>query len=74
MAAPDESSTSDPLAVGTRVEVRTGFDRSWAKGFVVESLADDGYRLRRRSDRAVLPGTFTPDDVRAERRSSMWWF
>jgi hypothetical protein len=36
-------------------------------------VADRGYRLRRRSDREVLPVTFPFDDVRRERRNSMWW-
>jgi len=61
------------LLVGTRVEVRTGFDDSWSAGFVVDEVVDDGYRIRRRSDRQVLPTTFAPATVRRERKSSMWW-
>ena len=56
------------------VEVRTGYDRSWAKGFVVVEVTDIGYRLRRSSDASVLPAIFPADDVRKERKSSMWWF
>lgn len=62
------------LAVGTRVEVRTGFDDSWSNGFAVEAHAVDGYRLRRRSDDQVLPVAFDPDRVRRERRNAMWWY
>jgi len=59
---------------GTRVEVRTAFERSWARGFEVVTGADDGYRLRRLSDGAELPATFVADDVRRERRDpNMWW-
>jgi hypothetical protein len=65
---------------GTRVEVRSRFNRAWARGFeVVESVADagtdPGYRIRRRSDGSVLPVVFSPEDVREERRrtNDMWW-
>lgn len=63
----------DPLPTGTRVEVRNGFDRSWSNGFEVIGHAAGGYRLRRHSDGAELPGIFTTDDVRRERRRSTWW-
>jgi hypothetical protein len=56
---------------GTKVEVRTGFDRSWARGFEVLTAADGGYQLRRLSDGRVLPTTFEVADVRREQ--SMWW-
>jgi hypothetical protein len=55
------------------VEVRTGFDRSWAPGFEVAEVEDDGYRVRRRSDGEVLPVTIDAGDVRRERKNSMWW-
>lgn len=62
------------LAPGVRVEVRTGFDRRWAKGFEVASVNDDDrYVLRRVSDGSVLPAEFSPDDIRSERRQGMWW-
>lgn len=64
---------ADSLATGTRVEVRNGFDRSWSNGFVVIGHTAGGYRLRRRSDDVELPGTFTEDDVRRERKRSTWW-
>ncbi len=62
------------LAPGTRVEVRTVFDRSWASGFEVESQEEEGYRLRRSSDGTLLPAVFPFVDVRRERNRSMWWF
>jgi hypothetical protein len=63
---------------GTRVEVRSRFDRAWARGFeVVEPVAgaSPGYRIRRRSDGSVLPVVFSSEDVREERRrtNDMWW-
>jgi len=62
---------------GTRVEVRSRFDQRWARGFEIEDQVDDQgvrrYRLRRRSDGSVLPALFVDDDVREEKRKSMWW-
>jgi hypothetical protein len=63
---------------GTRVEVRSRFDRAWTRGFeVAETVPAAGslrYRLRRRSDGSVLPALFTDDEVREERRKNdMWW-
>jgi hypothetical protein len=60
------------LAVGTEVDVRTGYDRSWASGFHVAEVTDAGYRLERASDRTTLPAVFSFDDVRRH-RSSFWW-
>lgn len=72
-----------PTAVhpGTRVEVRSRFDRRWSRGFeVAELLApasntdDPRYRIRRRSDGSVLPTEFDAEEVRTEKRGrSMWW-
>jgi hypothetical protein len=66
------------VAPGTRVEVRTRFDMSWARGFEIAEVDEHGvtrYRLRRRSDGSMLPAWFSDDDVREERRrSSMWWY
>lgn len=74
MPATDEAPAWSPLDPGTKVEVRTGFDRSWATGFQVEEATDDGYRVRRRSDGHVLPAVMPADAVRRERNSSMWWY
>jgi hypothetical protein len=52
------------LPTGTRVEVRTGYDGSWSYGFEVAQMTDDGYWLRRVSDRYLLPRAFVPADVR----------
>ena len=60
------------LTEGTEVDVRTGFDRSWAPGFQVAEVTDVGYRLRRVSDQTTLPAIFPFDDVRRH-RSSFWW-
>ena len=72
---PDARDAARParLEAGTRVEVRTGFDRSWATGFEVAEVTDDGYRVRRRSDGEILPVAIAADDVRRERKNSMWW-
>lgn len=66
------------MSPGTRVEVRSRFDQRWARGFEVSAVVDDGaavrYRVRRRSDGAILPVLFDPDDLRVEhRRDNMWW-
>lgn len=52
------------LAPGVRVEVRNQFDGSWAGGFEIADEDPGGYRLRRTSDRVVLPSLFSPGDVR----------
>jgi hypothetical protein len=63
---------------GTRVEVRSRFDRRWSRGFEIDSVVPDEpapqYRIRRRSDNSVLPVDFGADDLREERKHrSMWW-
>jgi hypothetical protein len=60
---------------GSRVEVRTGFDRSWAKGFEVVAVLDgDRYQVRRLSDGMELPTPFPAEEVRrARRENEMWW-
>ena len=73
LAASAGAATAPGLTPGTKVEVRTGFDRSWAQGFVVDSVTDTGYTVRRRSDDEVLPVPFPHADVRRERKNSMWW-
>lgn len=44
--------------------MRSTFDRTWKRGFVVEQAAEQGYLLRRRSDGRVLPAAFSPEAVR----------
>ena len=59
---------------GTKVEVRTTYDRTWARGFEVLDGCDEGYRVRRLSDGRELPATFPATEVRRERRdANMWW-
>ena len=53
---------------GTRVEVRSRFDQSWARGFEVAEHTERGYRIKRLSDGVVLPTEFSDDDVRQEKR------
>lgn len=65
---------SAQLPKGTRVEVQTGFDGSWASGFEVAEVFPDDYRLRRRSDDELLPTTIPAAKVRKERKNSMWWY
>ena len=60
------------LTQGTEVDVRTGYDRSWASGFQIAEVTDLGYRLRRESDQTTLPAVFPFEDVRRH-RSSFWW-
>jgi hypothetical protein len=66
------------------VEVRSRFDRAWARGFEIaeqvpgEPPDPEGnaarYRVRRRSDGSVLPALFADEEVREEKRGNdMWW-
>jgi hypothetical protein len=52
------------LAVGTSVEVRGHFIGEWSGGFEVAETTHDGYRVRRLSDRYLLPVAFLDHDVR----------
>jgi len=61
------------LQPGTDVEVRSTFDQSWKRGFVVEHASDHGYRLRRRSDDSVLPTDFAPEVVRPAAVVGTFW-
>ena len=52
-----------------RVEVRSRFDGSWCRGFVIAEVGHDGesYQVRRLSDGVVLPVPFSKADIVAER-------
>ena len=64
----------DTVEPGTKVEVRSRFDESWARGFEIAEVTEHGYRIRRLSDGDVLPVEFDEDDVRREkRRQGLWW-
>jgi hypothetical protein len=68
---------SPAMEQGTRVEVRSRFDDRWSRGFEVAEVVDEGegarYRLKRRSDGSVLPVLFVDDELREEKKRSMWW-
>jgi hypothetical protein len=57
-------SSRHDLALGTSVEVRGHFRGEWSRGFEVAETTQDGYRVRRISDRYVLPMAFARPDVR----------
>jgi hypothetical protein len=54
---------------GMEVEVRTRYLRNWTAGFDVTRVTEHHVELRRRSDGAVLPLWFLPDDLRPSARS-----
>ena len=58
------SSRRGGLSVGTAVEVRNDFVASWTRGFEIAAATDEGYRVRRCSDRYVLPAEFEAQQVR----------
>lgn len=51
-------------ATGTCVEVHSRFTGRWVPGFSVAETGDSGYRLRRLSDRSLLPEWIPAEDVR----------
>ena len=54
----------ESFVVGTRVDVRGRFLRTWSGGFQVADANASGYWLRRTSDASMLPSPFAPRDVR----------
>jgi hypothetical protein len=72
MTGTHSSSHSQPPGIGTKVEVRTRFDGSWSRGFEIAEVEDDGYRVKRMTDGAVLPSVFGDHEVRRERRTTSW--
>jgi hypothetical protein len=68
---------SAAMEQGTRVEVRSRFDDRWSRGFEVAEVVEEGdssrYKLKRRSDGSVLPALFVDDELREEKKRSMWW-
>jgi len=72
-AAPDPNARP-PLAPGTQVDVRNHYQGTWARGFEVAEVTDQGYRIRRLSDGTILGELFSRDDVRRQRsRQGFWW-
>ena len=59
-----------PLAPGVHVEVFNRFSRRWVTGFEIAEAGPAGYRVRRFSDRSVLPVAVALHDVRAAHPSS----
>ncbi|HEY5887190.1 MAG TPA: hypothetical protein VIT24_05640 [Acidimicrobiales bacterium] len=66
--------TERVLSEGTPIEVRNRFDARWNRGFVIDQVAADGYRIRRSSDDQLLPTVFTADEIRREHRRGQWWY
>jgi hypothetical protein len=60
----EASGEHEVFAVGARIEVRDRFRSNWNRGFEIAERTPDGYRIRRTSDRYVLPGEFVPHEVR----------
>jgi hypothetical protein len=52
------------LSVGTGVEVLNSFCAAWSGGFEVAEATPRGYRVRRVSDRYVLPVEFAAAAIR----------
>ena len=62
------------MHVGEQVEVHTKFNNSWAEGFEIAEVCSDGYRVRRRSDGAMLPDLTGESDVRPLAMDRTWHF
>lgn len=62
----ERSESSRPLSysVGTAVEVRNEYAASWIGGFEIAASTPGGYRVRRTSDRYVLPAEFAAQKLR----------
>jgi len=53
------------LSTGTEVEVLTRYEHHWTSGFEIAAVdADDRFQLRRHSDGAVLPASFSASEIR----------
>jgi hypothetical protein len=62
-----DAGTTRLLRTGTEVEVLTRYERHWASGFEIAAVDDDRFRLRRQSDGAVLPASFSANEIRPRR-------
>ncbi len=63
----DTTITRPDLAPGVEVEVLTRFCGDWSAGFEIDSIDRDGYWIRRRSDRVLLPAAFAAMQLRRPR-------
>ena len=71
----DDIEAGVPLSAGTRVDIRNEFLGRWTRGFEVAGTKSGRYSILRLSDRSILPGYFSPRDVRPERRrQGLWWY
>lgn len=70
--ARNRSQSGSPFwPAGTPVEVRNRFNGHWARGFEVAGVTEgEAYEVRRKSDSAVLPGPFDPQELRPQRDGS----
>jgi hypothetical protein len=55
------------LLTGTEVEVLTRYEQRWTTGFEIAAVDDEGFQLRRHSDGAVLPASFSAREIRPRR-------
>ncbi len=70
-----DNALEDVMQPGMRVEVRSRFDQSWARGFEIAEVVEGGYLVRRLSDGKVLPIAFSDDDLRREKKKQgLWWY
>ena len=62
------------MGPGEGVQVRNRFDGDWVQGFEVAEIEEKDderqFRIRRRSDGAILPALFPEADVRQGERGS----
>jgi hypothetical protein len=71
----DDSAEVVELEIGSHVEVRDRYQGTWSRGFEISAIEENGYRIKRISDGAILPGIFSTDEVRpSRRRQGMWWY
>ncbi len=59
----------EPLPPGMEVEILNQFEGRWSRGFEVAEAVGGAYRVRRRSDGAVLPVLFAGTSVRVDTRT-----
>jgi hypothetical protein len=71
----DDSAEAVELKIGLHVEVRDRYQGTWSRGFEISAIEDNGYRIKRISDGAILPGTFSTEEIRPSRRhQGLWWY
>lgn len=58
------ATSTEFVAIGTRVEVRNLYLQTWSRGFQVAGIVSDAYLIRRLSDGTILPRSFAAEDIR----------